>query len=476
MKKELRLYNTETREHHLIPHESGKTIKMYTCGPTIYNFVHIGNLRTFVFEDLLRRSLLYFGYKLEHVMNLTDVDDKTIKGALENKLSLEEFVAPYAKAFFEDLETLHVQKAEHYPKATNYVPQMIEMIEKLLEKGFAYRGPDGCVYFSIKKFPKYGRLSHLQDQDLVAGASERIETDEYEKDHVADFVLWKSYDRQRDGDVFWESPFGKGRPGWHIECSAMATSILGETLDIHVGGIDNMFPHHDNEIAQSECCTGHTFAKHWMHSEHLLVNGKKMSKSLGNFYTLRDLLKMGYSGAEVRFLLLQSHYRTQLNFTLEGLASARVALQRIEDLMVRLHALESKRDESSSKEFNVLLERAKDEFNEALADDLGISSCFGTLFDLLRSLNALIDEDKLSSQDAKKALELFREFDKVIGCIPFERKLGIIPASVTDLLEKREAARKNKEFKKADDYRDAILKEGFVIEDTKEGPKLKKAH
>ena len=403
MKKELRLYNTETREHHLIPHESGKTIKMYTCGPTIYNFVHIGNLRTFVFEDLLRRSLLYFGYKLEHVMNLTDVDDKTIKGALENKLSLEEFVAPYAKAFFEDLETLHVQKAEHYPKATNYVPQMIEMIEKLLEKGFAYRGPDGCVYFSIKKFPKYGRLSHLQDQDLVAGASERIETDEYEKDHVADFVLWKSYDRQRDGDVFWESPFGKGRPGWHIECSAMATSILGETLDIHVGGIDNMFPHHDNEIAQSEAyyeCD--QWINYFLHTGHLHISGKKMSKSLKNFITIKHILTE-YSARQVRFLFLLHSWDSLMNYTTEKSMPEAVEKERqfseffkTVKATLRQCNIKDTQQKSLQRDFdlNDVFTRVQTAVHERLADNFDTPEAVKALSDLVAATNSYLQQDR----------------------------------------------------------------------------------
>lgn len=475
MKPDLYLYNTETRTKQRLHKEGNQTVTMYTCGPTVYNFVHIGNLRTFVFEDVLRRTIKYFGMPLMHVMNLTDVDDKTIKGALENKISLQEYVAPYEKAFFEDLTTLHVERAEKYPKATDYVAQMITMIQTLLHKGYAYQGADGCVYFNIQKFPSYGRLSQISKQQLKPGASERIETDEYEKDHVADFVLWKSYDPERDGDVVWESPFGRGRPGWHIECSAMATALLGDTLDIHVGGIDNMFPHHDNEIAQSECCTGKTFAKHWMHSEHLLVDGKKMSKSLGNFYTLRDLLNMGYTGSEVRFLLLQSHYRMQLNFTLEGLSAARHSLARLEDLMVRLSDLgqdTTKMQESHA--LSQLCKQAHNAFDASLADDLALSSALAVIFDLVREINALCDQQALGYKQALEVLALFREFDQVLGCIPFERSLGQIPHQVQEYLEKRELARLSKNWKEADKYRELIAESGFVIEDTKQGPKLKR--
>ncbi|OJU80997.1 MAG: cysteine--tRNA ligase, partial [Chlamydia sp. 32-24] len=282
----LKLYNTESRQKEVLKTITPNLVKMYTCGPTVYNFAHIGNFRTYVFEDLLRRSIKFFGYNIHHVMNLTDVDDKTIKGAIANNITLDEFTQPYKDAFFEDLKTLNIESAENYPAATDYIPEMIAMIQSLMDKGMAYKGGDGSVYYPIKKFHRYGCLSHLHLDELQAGASERVASDEYEKDNVADFVLWKAYDPDRDGKIYWESPFGKGRPGWHLECSVMAMNLLGETLDIHVGGIDNMFPHHENEIAQSEAFSGKKFVNLWMHSEHLIVENKKMSKSLGNFFTL----------------------------------------------------------------------------------------------------------------------------------------------------------------------------------------------
>lgn len=468
--QKLFLYNTETRRQEVLELPSSGKVHMYTCGPTIYNFVHIGNLRTFVFEDLLRRTILYFGMPLMHVMNLTDVDDKTIKGALENNVSLKEFVEPYEKAFFEDLKTLNIQPAEVYPAATDYIPEMIQMIQTLVDKGFAYKGKDGSIYFRIESFPAYGRLSHLSLDSLKAGASERIDSDEYEKEHIADFVLWKAYDPQRDGKIFWESPFGKGRPGWHIECSAMATKLLGKTIDIHVGGVDNIFPHHENEIAQSECCTGQHFVKHWLHSEHLLVEGKKMSKKLGNFYTLRDLLAKGYTGSEIRYLLLQSHYRMQLNFTFQGLESARHALRRIQDLIVRLSGITK---ESSSYKIDRELSEAKKAFKAALAEDLGIAASLAVIFDLVRDINILCDAEHLSKHDAERFLDLFRDFDKVLGCIPFGDTHKEIPYEVLELLEKRQMARQEKEWSEADKYRDLILERGYIIEDTKAGPKLK---
>jgi len=465
----LRLYNTESRRLEVIKRLGAEPLTMYTCGPTIYHFVHIGNLRTFVFEDLLRRTILYFGEPLIHVMNITDVDDKTIKGALAHKTTLQEFVEPYRKAFFEDLKSLRIQPAEHYPLATDYIPELIKMIQKLLGKGHAYVGKDQSVYFSIDSFPSYGKLSHLVLDELQTGASERVEADEYDKEHVADFVLWKAYDPERDGSIYWESPFGKGRPGWHIECSAMATKLLGETIDIHVGGVDNMFPHHENEIAQSECCSGHLFVRYWLHSEHLVVDGKKMSKSLGNFYTLRDLMQKGYTGAEVRYLLMQAHYRTQLNFTLQGLDAARHSLRRIEDLVTRLRNCITPHGES----IDAMLESARTRFKQALGEDVAIPQALAALFDLVRELNTLCDADKLSQQKAQQALELFAEFDSVLGCLPLQPQEEVISEEVLGFLEQREKARKAKQWQEADKYRDLILQQGYIIEDTKAGPRLK---
>ncbi len=302
-----KLYNTESREKEIVKPAPGVShIRLYTCGPTIYDFAHIGNFRTYVFEDLLRRTIKFFGMKVEQTMNITDIDDKTLKGAIAKDIPLKAFTEPFRIAFFEDLAKLNIEKAEHYPNATDYIPEMIQMVQTLLDKGFAYKSQNGSIYFSIRKCPTYGKLSHLDLSDLKVNASGDNEADEYEKDNLSDFVLWKVYDPTRDGKIFWESPFGPGRPGWHIECSAMATKIFGPSLDIHCGGVDNMFPHHENEIAQSECCSGHHFVRIWAHSEHLLVDHKKMSKRLGNFYTLRDLLNKGYTGREVRYLLSQT--------------------------------------------------------------------------------------------------------------------------------------------------------------------------
>jgi len=467
----MKLFNTETRtKEELIPSED-LHIRMYTCGPTVYNYAHIGNFRTYVFEDLLRRTLKFFGYKVTQVMNITDIDDKTIRGALAEKVSLKTFTDRYTKAFFDDLQTLKIEKVEHYPCATDFVPQMIQIVQGLLDQGVAYRGTDGSIYFAIEKFPTYGRLSHLHLEDLKAGASERVATDEYDKEHIADFALWKAYDPERDGQIFWESPFGKGRPGWHIECSAMAMDILGKTLDIHVGGVDNMFPHHENEIAQSEAFTHQRFVRYWLHSEHLLVDHKKMSKSLGNFFTLRDLLNKGYSGVQVRYLLLQTHYRTQLNFSFAGLDAAAKSIERLGDFALRLRQIQQMTNFGLVEPF---LKNARTLFTEALADDLNISPALAALFDLVREINVLCDADKVSKEEAQKVLYLLEQFDHVLGVIPLQTSTEEISHDLQKLLADRESARAAKNWKAADAARDLILASGYVIEDTPAGARLKK--
>jgi cysteinyl-tRNA synthetase len=468
----LRLYNTASRQKETFVPLQDRHVRMYTCGPTVYNFAHIGNFRTYVFEDLLRRTLKFFGYQVTQVMNLTDVDDKTIKGAIARQVSLNDYTLPFKEAFFEDLHTLCIEPVEYYPAATDYIPEMIQMIEILLAKGVAYVGGDKSVYFAIQKFPRYGCLSHLHLEDLQAGASERVANDEYEKDNVADFVLWKSYDPERDGLIYWDSPFGPGRPGWHLECSAMAIKILGETLDIHVGGIDNMFPHHENEIAQSEACTDKLFAKLWMHAEHLVVDQKKMSKSLGNFYTLRDLLNKGYTGTQIRYLLLQTHYKTQLNFTFQGLDATKSSLQRLNDFILRLNEIETVQDGGQVER---ICQRTLQLFVEALADDLNISAALATIFDFVREINGLCDASQVSQGEAKKILELMRQFDTVLGLFCFEKGENIIPAELEEAFQRRLQARQEKNWKLADEMRDFIQQQGYVIEDTPHGARLKKA-
>lgn len=466
----MKLYNTKTRLKEKIKPIKKEFVTLYTCGPTVYNFAHIGNFRTYVFEDLLKRTLKYAGFAVKHVMNITDIDDKTIAGALHEGKLLEAYTAPFTSAFFEDLETLNIEKADQYPCATDYIPQMIEMIQTLLKKGFAYKGSDESIYFSIAKFPNYGCLSQLKLDELKMGASQRVSKDEYDKENVADFTLWKSHDPRRDGQIFWESPFGKGRPGWHIECSAMAMNLLGETIDIHVGGVDNLFPHHENEIAQSEACTGKSFANMWLHSEHLLVDRKKMSKSLGNFYTLRDLIDKGYGGSEVRFMLLNGHYRTQLNFTLEGLNAARTSLTRLSDFIQRLRRIKSNIEFDITSE----IQDARSAFQKALFDDLNISEGFAALFEFVRKINHLCDENKIGRKDSALIIEFLQELDTVLGCIPFEEPELDIPEYLVKALEKRQKAREEKNWSEADKQRDLIESAGFTIEDSLSESRLKK--
>jgi len=466
----MRIYNTESRTKEEIVPIDGKKIRMYTCGPTVYNFAHIGNFRTYVFEDLLRRTLKFCGFTVEQAMNITDVDDKTIRGALAEKVPFKTFTDRYRDAFFEDLKTLNIEPVEHYPAATDYIPQMIGIIEQLLEEGIAYQGADGSIYYAIDKFPSYGRLSHLCLDDLKAGASNRVARDEYEKESVADFVLWKAYDPERDGSIFWESPFGKGRPGWHIECSAMAITLLGPEIDIHVGGVDNMFPHHENEIAQSEAYSERRFVRYWLHAEHLLVDHKKMSKSLGNFYTLRDLLDKGYTGPQVRYLLLTTHYRTQLNFTFAGLDAAAKSLERFGDFIARLRAVQGP-DQGLSQP---LVKKASQAFLEALSDDLNISVALAALFDLVREINVLCDQNKIGQSEAQKALVFLEELDQVLGVLPLKLQEPSVPAHLLELLEKREQARSAKDWATADSCRKALLEHGYLIEDTPAGARLKK--
>ncbi len=468
---QLKLYNSETRAKEILkPIKEGK-ISMYTCGPTVYDFAHIGNFRTYIFEDLLRRTLKFFGYEVTQVMNLTDVDDKTIKGAIKNNVSLDTYVKPYIDAFFEDIRTLNIEQVEFYPPATHYIPDMIEIIQTLLQKGVAYKGGDGSIYFAITKFPRYGCLSHLHLDELQVGASKRVAADEYDKDNVSDFVLWKIYDPERDGKIYWESPFGPGRPGWHLECSAMAMKILGPSIDIHCGGVDNMFPHHENEIAQSEACSGKHFVNYWMHSEHLVVNNKKMSKSLGNFYTLRDLLSKGFDGSLIRYMLIHTHYKTQLNFTFEGLEGLKHSLERINDFIRRLGEIDQSK---SSGLVAPVLEKALLDFANALADDLNISVAISVLFELIREINHLSDNNQVGKTEAVDVLELLKRFNSVLGFVTFEKLEEEIEIDLQEALEKRLEARKNKDWAMADKLRDFIHERGFEIEDTSSGARLKK--
>jgi cysteinyl-tRNA synthetase len=461
----LRLYNTLTRvEEEFQPVHPGE-VRMYTCGPTVYDYAHIGNFRTFVFEDLLRRYLLYKGYRVIQVMNLTDVDDKTIRGARQAKVSLSEYVRFYAQAFFEDLHTLNIQRAEHYPAATEHIPDMVALISRLLERGYAYQA-GGSVYFKVDAFPGYGKLAHLEERQLLAGASGRVDADEYEKEDVRDFALWKGW-TEDDGDVYWETELGKGRPGWHIECSAMSMKYLGTPIDIHAGGVDLIFPHHENEIAQSEAATGQPFVKHWVHCQHLLVNNQKMSKSLGNFYTLRDLLARGYKAKAIRYSLLSAHYRQAQNFTLDGLTAADAAVQRLQDFMANL-----KMADGPGVPVERLIAVAKQRFEEGMDDDLNISLGLAAVFEFVREVNRLLAEHRLSQSDAQQVAGAMREFDRVLGLL--EADEAALDPQVEGLAQEREQARKRRDFATADRLRAQIVALGYVIEDTPQGPRLKR--
>ncbi len=470
----MKLFNTESRVKEEIVSVKNQPLKIYTCGPTVYDYAHIGNFRTYVVEDLLRRTLKFFKFQLIQVMNITDIDDKTLRGALEQQVSLKAFTDPFIQAFFDDLQILNIEKVEHYPRATDYIPDMIKMIEGLLNEGIAYRDNDGSIYYNIDKCPSYGKLSHLPLHQLRTKEKQVI-IDEYHKDQCADFALWKGFDPKRDGEVFWEAPFGKGRPGWHIECSSMALSLLGKTIDIHAGGVDNMFPHHENEIAQSESFTKQKFVRHWLHVEHLMVNHQKMSKSLGNFFTLRDLVKMGYSGSQVRYLLLQTHYRTPLNFTLESLQGAANALERLENFILRLKKIDKGGDESrTGEEVQPALKKMVVLFSEALADDLNISVALAALFELVRDINALCDENKVGEMGAQTILKYLEEVDQVLGILPLIPSSHFLSSKLKELLSLRQKARESGKWSLADSCRNQIFTEGYFIEDTPTGPRLKK--
>jgi len=470
----LKLFNTLTRAvQEFVPRDpAGKRVGLYCCGPTVHDFAHIGNFRTFVFADLVRRYLEFKGYDLQHVMNITDVEDKIIKRVRESGASLREYTGRYEAAFLEDLETLGCLRPHHKPRATEHLGEIIALIEKLIARGIAYKAADGSVYFSIEKYRgcgcQYGQLVKLNFDAMRPG--ERVSSDEYAKESIADFALWKAR-APEDGQVFWPSPWGEGRPGWHIECSAMSMKILGPSFDLHLGGEDLIFPHHEDEIAQSEGAglqpPGQPFVKYWLHGAHLMVEGKKMSKSLGNFFTLRDLLAKGYSGREIRYLLLTAHYRESFNFTLEGLASARESLARLDECLAKLREVA---DNASAAAEPALL----DKFSTALDDDLNVAAAWGAIFQWVRETNRLLAEGDLSPSSAAAALAAWEQVDSVFGI--GTKATADAPAEIMALLHQRESARKAMDFTRADAIRDQLKARGWVIEDTAEGPRLKKLH
>lgn len=444
----MKVYNSLTRRNEeLVPLEKNE-IRLYTCGPTVYNFAHIGNFRAYTFEDILRRVIQFNGMKVRQVMNLTDVDDKTIRGANAAGVKLTDYTKTYKDAFFADLKKLNVQRAEVYPAATDHIPEMIALVEKLMEKGVAYQSEDGSVYFNVRKFPGYGKLAHIDFEHQQTGA--RCAADEYDKENVGDFALWKAWE-ESDGPVGWESPWGRGRPGWHIECSAMSMKYLGETFDLHTGGIDNLFPHHENEIAQAEAATGKEFVKTWMHCAHLRVNGEKMSKSAGNFFTLRDLIEKGYTGREIRYVLINAHYRQGLNFAFSALEDARKALARIDACV----------ETATEGEVPDWAQKHVDDFTAAVNDDLNTPKAFAALFELVRETNA---------HGGGSVLGAFRRMDEVLGIIFFGKAEKVeVPAEVQAMLEQRAAARKEKNWAESDRLRDEIAAAGWIVKDSKEG-------
>ena len=463
----LRFYNTLTQQVEPFVPLHGNTVKMYTCGPTVYNFVHIGNLRTFTFEDILRRWLKARGYTLDHVMNITDVEDKIIRNASAEHKTIAEYTEKYTQAFLEDTATLRLERPEKMVKATDCIKEMVQAIEQLTARGFTYES-EGSVYYKISKFPGYGKLSHNDFSGIRAGA--RVDVDEYDKDNARDFVLWKAH---KEGEPYWDSAIGPGRPGWHIECSAMAMKFLGETLDIHAGGVDLIFPHHENEIAQSEALTCKPFARFWLHSEFLNVEAQKMSKSAGNFYTLRDLLGMDYTPEAVRYLLASVPYRKKLNFTFDGLKAAATAIDRLRNFKLRLET-----DKLPAGTNEKLMERtrsAAEQFGNSLDDDLNTAEALAALFEYVRDLNTAMDAGEFPAGNAPAALALLEEFDRIFDVLrPSRSDTGLTDAQIEERIAERVLAKKNRDFARADQVRKDLLEAGVILEDTKEGTRWKR--
>ncbi|MEO8028930.1 MAG: cysteine--tRNA ligase [Bryobacteraceae bacterium] len=463
----LRFYNTLTQSVEPFSTLEPGVVRMYSCGPTVYNFVHIGNLRTFTFQDVLRRWLRARGYKLRHVMNITDIEDKIIRNALAEDKDIYEYTGVYTQAFLDDIHTLRLEDPETIVKATDCIPEMVGAIEKLEERGFTYMS-EGSVYYRIAKFPEYGKLSHNDFSGIRAGA--RVDVDEYDKADARDFVLWKA---QKPGEPAWQTPFGSGRPGWHIECSAMAMKYLGETLDIHTGGVDLTFPHHENEIAQSEAITGKQFVRFWLHAEHLSLDAQKMSKSAGNFYTLRDLLGMEYAPETVRYLLASVPYRKKLNFTFDGLKAAATSIERLRNFKLRLET--GKFPPGLNNALAKRAEAASQQFGESLDDDLNTAEALAAVFEYLRDTNTAMDSGEFVAGNTAGAIAFMNEFDSIFDVLrPTEKESALSDAAVDELIAARTSARKSKDFARADEIRKQLDDQGIVLEDTKEGIRWKR--
>ncbi len=475
----LKLHNTLTRRVETFEPLREGEVRIYGCGPTIYDHPHIGNFRSFVVYDLLHRYLEWKGFDVRFVMNLTDVDDKTIAGALEKGVGIREYTEPFGEAFLADARTLGILPVDAYPRATEYVDAMVRWVERLEEKGLAYRAEDGSVYFSISAFPGYGKLSGVDPTSVRPGA--RVAVDSYGKEDVRDFALWKAAKPEDEAvGAAWDSPWGRGRPGWHLECSVMSISELGETLDIHLGGEDLIFPHHEGEIAQSEGATGKPFARYWVHVKHLLLEGEKMSKSLGNTVTVGELLERGFDPAAIRHQLLTAQYRRELNFTLQGLEASRRALQRLLDFEARLEAAPT-RPEGPGTELPALAERAVRRFEEALDDDLNSSEALAALFVFVKEANAELDRaggEGVPEEDRSAALDALRSMDRVLGLLELARQSRRLDEAterwVEEQVARREEARRARDFATADAIRDELARRGIVLEDTPQGTRWKR--
>src|SRR6185369_16763595 len=464
----LKLQNTLTRALEEFKPLEGNTVRMYACGPTVYDYGHIGNFRTFVAVDVLRRYLKYLGYAINHVMNITDVDDKIIRGMLQSGKSLRDYTEFYTQAFLEDSKSLAIEQPEVIPRATDHIPEMIDIMDRLANADHTYKS-DGSLYFSIGSFPNYGKLSGLKVEGNLSGA--RVDVDENEKADARDFVLWK--EPKEEGEPRWPSPFGEGRPGWHLECSAMSMQYLGESFDIHCGGVDLIFPHHENEIAQSEGATGKPFVRFWVHAEFLLVEGEKMSKSKGNYYTVRDLLAKGHSPMAIRYLLLSVPYRTQLNFTMEGLRGAETALDGLRNLRRRVSEFSG--DARQHPRVQEALTEARKNFEAGMNDDLNTSTALAAVHDLRRDVNTAMDAGEFGMYDREAVLALLDRVNSVLGVLPAEAEAfdPTLVAEIETKIEERNAARRDRDFKRADEIRNELAGRGIILEDTPQGTKWK---
>ena len=453
----LRFFNTLTRAvEEFVPREPGK-VAMYTCGPTVYNRAHIGNFRTFLFSDVVRRYLRYIGYDVLYVMNLTDVDDRTITGSQKEGLPMREFTERYTRLFFEDRDHLGIEPADVYPKATGHIPEMVRIVKSLAEKGHAYQS-EGSWYFRVESFPDYGKLARLDQSGMRQ--TDRVADDDYTKRDPRDFALWKAWEPS-DGDVFWETEIGKGRPGWHLECSAMSLKYLGEAFDLHLGGVDLIFPHHQNEVAQTEACTGHPLARYWLHSEFLMIDSEKMSKSLGNVYSIGDLVDKGYKPREIRLALLSAHYRQQQNFTYEGLESARAAVERIDCCLQNLkHA----QGGGGTDEVSRVLAEHEQAFRDAMDDDLNFPNALAAIFGFIRELNILCTQGKVGQEEVSKILFTLRNIDSVVGFLGVDQTEDS-DSEIDALICAREEARKSKNWAEADRIRNLLNEKNITIED-----------